>query len=409
LTQDTGRTSDATISPDAKLVAYASDRAGDGGLDIWVQQMTPGAQPIRLTRNKADNQEPSFSPDGGRIVFSSTQDGGGIYVMPALGGEERLLLRGAYHDPRFSPDGQWVAADMKVSYHSKIVVTPVAGGAPRRIAEDFDFPMQPLWSPDGTRIPFAGFRRQGDQIDWWIVPLDGGSAVKTGAGAILAKILPGRFALPSDWIEDQILFSAGNLWRVPLARDQKLGTPERLTTGSALELAPRAVGGPKGWRIVFTSGQTSTSLWSLPLDHNTAKTLGEPARMFPDAQQRTTPSLSANGSRLVYVQCGLEGYRVRLREMSTGVETTLVQAAADMRARISPDGSTVAYNPSTNNEKESVIYLIPVAAGETRKFCETCGLIYDWTPDGKKILYRAGYPMRFSSIEVATMRQTWKS
>ena len=40
-----------------------------------------------------------------------------------------------------------------------------------------------------------------------------------------------------------------------------------------------------------------------------------------------------------------------------------------------------------------------------RKFCETCGLIYDWTPDGKKIVYRSGNPMRFSTIEFATKRQ----
>src|SRR5262249_45171259 len=85
LTQDIGSTTDPAISPDGKLVAYASDRAGDAGMDIWIQQLAAGAQPIRLTRNQADDLEPSFSADGNRIVFRSGRNGGGIYVMPALG------------------------------------------------------------------------------------------------------------------------------------------------------------------------------------------------------------------------------------------------------------------------------------------------------------------------------------
>jgi serine/threonine protein kinase len=196
LTQNSGRTSDPDISPDGKLVAYSSDRAGDAGMDIWVQQLTAGAEPIRLTRNKADDVQPSFSPDGGRIVFSSGRDGGGVYVIPALGGEEQLLLRGSHYGPRFSPDGQWVATWTAVGQNARIVVTPVAGGAPHPIAQDFYFAVSPVWSPDSTRILFAG-RRQVDPLDWWVAPLDSGSPVITGAADVLAKILsPGTFPGP---------------------------------------------------------------------------------------------------------------------------------------------------------------------------------------------------------------------
>jgi Tol biopolymer transport system component len=167
-------------------------------------------------------------------------------------------------------------------------------------------------------------------------------------------------ALPADWLDGQVLFSAGNLWRVPLSRDHKLGAPERLTTSSALEIAPRAIIGPKGWRIVFTSGQTSTSLWSLPLDHNTAKTSGESSQDVSRRAGRWTPSLSANGSQLVYVYRGLEGYGVRVRDMKTAPRP---RCCKRRRTCVPASRPTARRSLTTSppRREESVIYLISTA------------------------------------------------
>ena len=94
ITRDTGYTADPALSPDGKLLAYASDRKGDGNLDIWVRQLTGGGNPFRLTHHEADDYEPSFSPDGSRIVFISNRDDSGIYVVPALGGSPTRIGRG---------------------------------------------------------------------------------------------------------------------------------------------------------------------------------------------------------------------------------------------------------------------------------------------------------------------------
>ena len=83
--------------------------AAKGNLDIWIQRLS-GGEAVRLTRDAADEREPTFSADGSRIAFRSEREGGGIYVMPAhSGGEARLLVPGGAHGPRFSPDGRWLA------------------------------------------------------------------------------------------------------------------------------------------------------------------------------------------------------------------------------------------------------------------------------------------------------------
>ena len=53
----------------------------------------------------ADDYDPACSPDGTQIDFRPERDGGGIYIVPALGGEARLFAPIGCH-PRVSPDDQ---------------------------------------------------------------------------------------------------------------------------------------------------------------------------------------------------------------------------------------------------------------------------------------------------------------
>src|SRR5215213_10006745 len=97
-------------SPDGKRIAYQSWQ--NGSFEIYVTDIacsspsqTCTKQPQRLTSNEANDNAPTWSPDGRYITFSSDRDGKPkIYIMEADGGNQRLLVSTAGSDlvPKWS-------------------------------------------------------------------------------------------------------------------------------------------------------------------------------------------------------------------------------------------------------------------------------------------------------------------
>ena len=84
--------------------------------------------------------------------------------MPVLGGEEKLLIP-RRHDPRFSPDGKWIAAWEGIRHGSnmfgpgsfgKTYIVSASDGLTRQLAKDFTLAVNPVWSPDGKRLLVYG-------------------------------------------------------------------------------------------------------------------------------------------------------------------------------------------------------------------------------------------------------------
>ena len=102
LTFDDGLQIGATWSPDGRFIAYSSDRGGK--FDIWVQQVS-GGDPVQITKGPGHNWQPDWSPDGKYIAYRSEDGNGGLFIVPALGGEglERKIASFGYY-PIWSPD-----------------------------------------------------------------------------------------------------------------------------------------------------------------------------------------------------------------------------------------------------------------------------------------------------------------
>jgi imidazolonepropionase-like amidohydrolase/Tol biopolymer transport system component len=92
------------------------------------------------------------SPDGREIVFDLLGD---LYTMPIGGGAARALTSGIEWDmqPRYSPDGRWIAFTSDRSGGDNIWIIRRDGSDARQVTkESFRLLNSPSWTPDGEYI-----------------------------------------------------------------------------------------------------------------------------------------------------------------------------------------------------------------------------------------------------------------
>ena len=131
-------------------IAFVSDR--DENLEIYVVD-ADGGNLRRLTNNPLDESEPSWSPDGQRIVFVTTRVGEGardenrqIFVMDADGDNQQKLTNSDFSEwePTWSPDGKRIAFTSSEHWNVaggvwQIYVMDADGGNQRNLSNDRSF------------------------------------------------------------------------------------------------------------------------------------------------------------------------------------------------------------------------------------------------------------------------------
>ena len=154
-------------SPDSKRIAFISNRKGDfENFDIYVMDADGGNQ-RRRTKNRHDDRYPSWSPDGKRVAFSARRDGHvqdkwgltyEIYVIDADGGnEKRLTENGVYEgQPSWSPDGKRIVFESNRDGNVEIYVMDADGENPRRLTNNPHGDYSPAWQNSPVSVSPAG-------------------------------------------------------------------------------------------------------------------------------------------------------------------------------------------------------------------------------------------------------------
>lgn len=174
-----------------------------GHLEIYSVRASDGGDVRQLTNNGAYNAEATVSPDGSRIIFTSTMDGDiELYTMNLDGSDLRRITHRVGYDGGafFSPDGTkivWRAGYPQTAADSadylglladrlvrpsrvEIWVADADGSNARQVTRLGGANFAPYWHPDGQRILFSSNYEnpRGSAFDLYLVNSDGSGLEK---------------------------------------------------------------------------------------------------------------------------------------------------------------------------------------------------------------------------------------
>jgi Tol biopolymer transport system component len=280
----------------ARSIVFVAPERSPVQVDLWLLDVH-GGPPRRLTADRASAADPTWTPDGRWIVFSSKRAGSQtLWRIPAGGGEPQPLTAGAGQDtsPRISADGRrLVYGNVRESF--ALSWLDPRTGARRELVERREVVSGPSFSPDGRQLVFFGGERR--DVFLYLLDLTDGSIRQLTSGPGLTDAIP-------TWTAD-------------------------------------------GRRVVFYRAMPRPDLLALDLARGTTSAV---AAGFDFARQHGA-QLDPSGRLLAYTLRG-DGWRSRVRDLSSGAEHGLARDL--LWPRWSPDGKDLA-----GRDLEGNLFLCP--------------------------------------------------
>jgi len=136
-----------SISPDGKLIAFVSDRGGTPQIYLMNRN---GYDVRRLTFEGSYNTSPRWSSDGKKIAFVGRYSGKHqiFTINPDGSGLTQLTDIGNNEDPSFSPDGRFIIFSSDRNETNGIYIMRANGESQKRITPAWLKAFGPGWSPN---------------------------------------------------------------------------------------------------------------------------------------------------------------------------------------------------------------------------------------------------------------------
>jgi len=286
-----------------------------------------GAPSRLLAIGSAIDRQPAYSPDGGRILFSSNRGGNlDLWTIDRTTGVLRQVTDDPANDwdPAFTPDGkQIVWSSSRQTGHLEAWIANADGSGARLVSRDGISAQNPVATPDGWIVYWSG---NPAKMGIWKVRPDGSAATQVARAvnpAIADVSSDGRYAY---WVEQDRLNLRNILRFVEVSSGRVLPTTIeiRYTLGASPVTWGRAHWARDG-RSIFYLGENEQGLSGIYAqefapEHDTASTRRAVAGFSPEYVTESF-GISPDGTLLT---------------LSTGQESAAIMVAEDVRDAVPP-------------------------------------------------------------------------
>lgn len=195
-------------------------RSAPVNISVWQLRIGSRESPTKLISSTRTDENAITSPDGTKIAFTSTRDGGMAIWRCDRDGSNAVRLAPLGEEggaPAWSPDGSHIAFDYWSRGHSSIHIVGSNGGPVESLPGGSFNDIIPAWMPDGTSLLFASNRSGGFEI--WKSGLRGQNPIQvTRNGGAWEDLSPDRryiyYNKPSD---KTFALPLRGVWRMPVS------------------------------------------------------------------------------------------------------------------------------------------------------------------------------------------------